>query len=95
MRAKLLALREGRILSDDEFISVLSDNSVSVTPAPEEPGLPAEEDAVDEDAEDDDEQVEGENIDEEKSLNDQVDHLMVNLMEQSKDHLSISFLEKI
>ena len=41
----MLALREGKIASDEEFTSILLDKSISVTPASEEPVLPAEEKA--------------------------------------------------
>ena len=89
MRAKLSALREGRLPSDDEFASLLLDNNISVTPPPEESFLPAGEIVDGDSVYDDDEQLEGENVDDENLMGDQVDHLMTNLMEQSREHLSI------
>jgi hypothetical protein len=89
MRAKLSALREGKILPDDEFASILLDNSISVTSPLEEPSLPAGEEVDQHSGEEDDEQLEGENIEDEKSMGDLEDHLIVGLVEQSKEHLSI------
>ena len=87
MRGKLLALREGRIPSDLEFISILQDNSIATSPAPEELVLP-EQQEHDEVDEEDDEQVEGEIVEEEKTPDVHLDDLMMNLVQQSAEHLS-------
>lgn len=89
MRGKLLALREGRIPSDDEFTSILQDNSISTSPAPEESAL-QEQREHDEDDEEDDEQVEGEIVEDEKTPDAHLDDLMMNLVQQSAEHLSMS-----
>lgn len=86
MRGKLLALREGRVPSDNEFASILQDNSISTSPPPEELVLPEQE--HDEDAEEDDEQVEGEIVEDEKIPDAHLDDLMMNLVQQSAEHLS-------
>jgi hypothetical protein len=90
MRGKLLALRQGRILSDDEFISILYDKSIATNPASDERGAsaPPEDEQEEEDAEEEDE-VEGENVEEDRGLNARVDDLINNLIQQSEEHLSI------
>ena len=95
MRAKLLASREGRIPSDEEFTSILQDHTISTSPGPEESVVPdqleqPEDVDVDEDEDDDDEPVEGEIVEDEKTLDAHVDDLMMNLVQQSAEHLSTS-----
>src|SRR5947207_3245066 len=92
MRAKLLALREGRIPADEEFISVLQDNTISTTAYPEEAIIPDQQE-YHEDDDDDDSQVEGELVEDEKILNAHVDDLVMNLLQQSAEHLSTSSLK--
>ena len=90
MRTKLLALREGRIPLDEEFTSMLEDNSISVAPDPEEPGLLEQEKNEEDEEDDDDDEVEGEIVEDDNTLDAHVDELMVNLMQQSAEHLSLS-----
>ena len=98
LRAKLLALREGRIPSDEEFIPILEDTNIAATEAQEdrdtsvrpENDAPREEDPGDED---DDNQVEGEIVEEEKVEDDQefkdrVEELMKDLVKPPPEHLS-------
>src|SRR5271170_7178530 len=100
MRAKLLALREGRIPSDEEFIPILEDRNIAAAAAQEdrdasvrpENDAPEEEDAGDEE---DDNQVEGETVEEEKVEDDQefkdrLEELMKDLVKPPQEHLSIS-----
>jgi hypothetical protein len=83
MRAKLSALRDGRIADDSEFTSILLDTNITA----ETSVAPEDEDLEDEDEdEDEDEQVEGENVETEHDLEARVDHLMMNLMQQSEEH---------
>lgn len=81
MRAKLSALRDGRIADDSEFTSILLDTNITA----ETSVAPEDEDIEDED-EDEDEQVEGEDVETEHDLEARVDHLMMNLMQQSEEH---------
>ena len=93
MRAKLVALREGRIASDEELKPLLEDTNLEATAGQEEPepSVPPEEDGEDEDGEDDvdDEQIEGEIVAEETQLGKEVNE-MDNVMQQSKEHQSES-----
>jgi hypothetical protein len=94
MRAKLAALKKGRIPTDDEFTSILLDDSevvpgrrdleTSAAPGEEE----VEEEEEEEEEEGDGQELEGENPEAEQDLNAQVDHLMKNLLEQSQEHQS-------
>jgi hypothetical protein len=94
MRGKLAALKKGRIPSDDEFTSILLDES-EVVPGrrPLETSVaPGEEEEVEEEEEGDGQELEGENPETDQDLNAQVDHLMKNLLEQSQEHQSICVL---
>jgi hypothetical protein len=102
MRGKMAALKKGRIPSDDEFTSILLDDSDAVpgrrhlgTDAPdeeeEEEGEEGEE-GEEEEEEGDGQELEGENPEADQDLNAQVDHLMKNLLEQSQEHQSICVL---
>ena len=84
-----MALRQGRIPSDEELLPILEDPNLDVISAQEEaePSVAPEED---EEEEGDDEQVEGENVAEERELDKQVNEMMENVMQQSKEHQSES-----
>ena len=82
MRAKLSALREGKILSDEEITKI--DRGISTSAVTSEIA-PAEE----EEEEEFDIEEEEESNDYEKELNAQVDTLMQNLMKQPMEHQSI------
>jgi hypothetical protein len=91
MRAKLAALKKGRIPTDDEFTSILLDDS-EVVPGRRDletsaaPGEEEEEEEEEEEVEEGDgQELEGENP---ETVNAQVDHLMKNLLEQSQEHQS-------
>lgn len=100
MRAKLLALREGRIPSDEEVIPILEDRNIAATAAQEDRDTSArpennvpEEDVGDEE---DDNQVEGENEEEEdekveydQEFKDRLEELMKDLVKPPQEHLSI------
>ena len=97
MRGKLLALREGRIPSDVVFTSILLDNTISTTSGPEEHVVPDQQERhsdEDEDEDEDDEQVEGEIVEDEKTPDVNMDDLMMNLVQQSAEHLSTSSLNR-
>ena len=87
MRAKLNALREGRIPVDTEYITILTDTNIT---ASRQSGTLEAEDEPDEGDEGEPDEVEGENVETEKDLNARVDHLMMNLMQQSEEHRSKS-----
>lgn len=86
MRAKLLALREGRIASDAEFTSILEDMNIAGSESQGEPDDAEDEGEDDEDVEPD--RGEGEHIETEQDLESRVDDLAMNLMEQSQEHQS-------
>jgi hypothetical protein len=98
MRAKLLALREGIIPSDEEFIPILEDTNIAATAAREDrdTSVRPENDASGEEGagdEDDDNQVEGEIVEEEKVEDDQefkdrLEELMKDLVKPPQEHLS-------
>jgi len=95
MRAKLLALREGRIPSDEEFIPILEDGNIAATAAQEDrdASVRPENDAPEEEDEEDDNQVEGEIVEEEKIEDDQefkdrLEELMKDLVKPPQEHLS-------
>jgi len=96
MRAKLLALREGRIPSDEEFIPILEDGNIAATAAHEDrdASVRPENDAPEEEDEEDDNQVEGEIVEEEKvednqEFKDRLEELMKDLVKPPGEHLSI------
>ena len=98
MRAKLLALREGRIPNDEEFIPILEDTNIVATATQEdrdtsarsENDVSGERDAGDEE---DDNQIEGETVEEEKAEDNQefkarLEELMKDLVKPPPEHLS-------
>ena len=93
MRAKLAALKKGRIPTDDEFTSILLDDS-EVVPGRRDleasvaPGEEEEEEEEEDEDEGDGQELEGENPETDQDLHAQVDHLMKNLLEQSQEHQS-------
>jgi hypothetical protein len=95
MRAKLMALRQGRIPSDEELLPILEDPNLDVASAQEEvePSVPPEEE--DEEEEGDDEQVEGEIVAEETEVDKEVNEMMDNVIQQSKEHQSESIFHFI
>lgn len=91
MRGKLLALRQGRIPLDDEFTLILHDKCISTNLASEEfDESIAPEDEQEEEGAEEGNEVEGENVEEDRRLTTRVDDLIMNLIQQSEEHLSIS-----
>jgi hypothetical protein len=86
MRAKLLALREGRIALDEEFTSILEDTNIAGSESEGELDDVEDEGEDDEDVEPD--RVEGEHIETEQDLESRMDDLVTNLMKQSEEHQS-------
>jgi len=93
MRAKLLALRQGRIPSDDEVRHLMNVTTVS---APESSSVrPEEDEDEDEVSEDEEDEEEGEGEEENGNsnsgeLNQKVDAFMANIIRQPSEFQSMS-----
>jgi hypothetical protein len=86
MRAKLLALRSGRILSAEEVSRLAIEANISSNPMPDTSVPPEEK----EEPEEEDEDVNEEDVVSERELNAHVNTLMQNLMPQPEEHQSKS-----
>jgi len=91
MRAKLLALREGRMAEDAEFEAILTETETPRLGGGEESRPPEDEHDAEEEVlegERDDGDEEGGENNGDAELDAQVDEMMLNLMQQSAEHQS-------